>query len=152
MRMFSPVRVPVGLYRAAEYMREHGDARDVFQDSAFDRTYTVAALSERRAYVVHAMNPSRYNSALVAERADAIDALVGLRDSAAIAARARELGLRWFLLNPGDRVDWPEEITGRPAFDLVVRFGRSGPSHSDIMTNRLLGPSLIRSIAPSGTE
>jgi hypothetical protein len=118
MRMFSPVRVPVGLYRAAEYMREQGDARDVFQDSAFDRTYTVAALSERRAYVVHAMNPSRYNSALVAERADAIDALVGLRDSAAIAARARELGLRWFLLNPGDRVDWPEEITGRPAFEL----------------------------------
>ena len=118
MRMFSPVRVPIGLYRAAEYMRDHGDARDVFQDAEFDRTYTVAALAERRAYVVHAMNPSRYNSALVAERADAIDALVRLRDSAAITARARELGLRWFLLNPGDRVDWPEEITGRPAFEL----------------------------------
>ena len=118
MRMFSPVRVPIGLYRAAEYMRAHGNARDVFQDSQFDRTYAVAALSERRAYVVHAMNPSRYNSALVAERADAIDALVSLRDSAAIAAHARELGLRWFLLNPGDRVDWPDEITGRPAFEL----------------------------------
>jgi hypothetical protein len=118
MRMFSPVRVPIGLYRAAEYMRDHGDARDVFQDSEFDRTYTVAALSERRAYVVHAMNPSRYNSTLVAERADAIDALVRLQDSAAIAAHARELGLRWFLLNPGNQVDWPEEITGRPAFEL----------------------------------
>jgi hypothetical protein len=118
MRMFSPVRIPIGLYRAAEYMRDHGDARDVFQDAEFDRAYTVAALSERRAYVVHAMNPSRYNSALVAERADAIDALVRLRDSAAIAAHARELGLRWFLLNPGDQVDWPKEITGRPAFEL----------------------------------
>jgi len=118
MGMFSPVRIPIGLYRAAEYMRDHGDARDVFQDAEFDRAYTVAALSERRAYVVHAMNPSRYNSALVAERADAIDALVRLRDSAAIAAHARELGLRWFLLNPGDQVDWPKEITGRPAFEL----------------------------------
>jgi hypothetical protein len=64
------------------------------------------------------MNPSRYNSALVEERSDAIEALMRLRDSAAIAARARELGLRWFLLNPGNQVDWPEEITGRPAFEL----------------------------------
>jgi hypothetical protein len=118
MRMFSPVRVPIGLYRAAEYMRDHGDARDIFEDSESDRTYTVAALSERRAYVVQAMNPSRYNSALVEERSDAIEALMRLRDSAAIAARARELGLRWFLLNPGNQVDWPEEITGRPAFEL----------------------------------
>ncbi len=118
MRMFSPVRVPIGLYRAAEYMRDHGDARDVFEDSESDRTYTVAALSERRAYVVQAMNPSRYNSVLVEERSDAIEALMRLRDSAAVAARARELGLRWFLLNPGNQVDWPEEITGRPAFEL----------------------------------
>jgi hypothetical protein len=117
MGMFSPIRVPMGLYRAAEYMRDHGDTRDVFQDSQFDRTYTVAALSERRAYVVHAMNPSRHNSALVAERSDAIDALVSLRDSAAIAARARELGVRWFLLSPGSQVDWPDDITSRPAFE-----------------------------------
>jgi hypothetical protein len=27
MRNFSPVRVPIGLYRAAEYMRDHGGAR-----------------------------------------------------------------------------------------------------------------------------
>jgi len=118
MRVFSPVRISMGLYRAAEYMREHGDARDIFQDSQFDRAYIVAALSERRAYVVHAMNPTRYNSALVAERADAIDILVRLRDASAITAKVRELGFRWYLLSPGDRVDWPEEITGRPAFEL----------------------------------
>ena len=52
MRTFSPrLRVPIGLYRAAEYMRDHGAAQDVFQDSQLDRTYTVAALSERRAFV-----------------------------------------------------------------------------------------------------
>jgi hypothetical protein len=118
MRMLSPVRVPLGLHRAAEYMRNHSDARDVFQDSEFDRTSAVAALSERRAYVADALNPSRHNSALVAERLGAIDALVNLRDSAAIVAHARELGLRWYLLTPGSRVEWPEEITGRPAFEL----------------------------------
>jgi len=118
MRMFSPVRVPIGLYRAAEYMRDHGSARDVFQDSEFDRTYTVAALSERRAYAARTMTRIRYNSERVEERAEAIDKLMQLRDPAAVAATARELGLRWFLLDPGDKVEWPEAIANRPAFEL----------------------------------
>jgi hypothetical protein len=115
MRKFSPVRVPIGLVQAAEYMRDHGDTRDIFQDSQFDRTYTVAALSERRAYAARTMTRIRYNSERVEERAEAIDKLMDLRDPAAIA---RELGLNWFLLNPGDRVKWPEEIANRPAFEM----------------------------------
>jgi hypothetical protein len=118
MRKFSPVRVPIGLYRAAEYMRDHGGARDVFQDSQLDRTYTVAALSERRAYAARTMTRIRYNSERVEERAEAIDKLMQLRDPAAVAATARELGLQWFLLNPSDRVAWPEAIATRPAFEL----------------------------------
>ena len=46
MRMFSPVRVPNGLVAAAEYMRDHGDSQDIFQDSQFDRTCAVAALAD----------------------------------------------------------------------------------------------------------
>src|SRR5450759_3683449 len=110
MRNFSPVRVPIGLYRAAEYMRDHGGDRDVFQDSQFDRTYTVAALSERRSYAARTMTRISYNSERVEDRAEAIDKLMRLRDPAAVAATARELGLRWFLLNPSDRVEWPEAI------------------------------------------
>ena len=118
MRNFSPVRVPIGLYRAAQYMRDHGGAQDVFQDSQFDRTYTVAALSERRAYAARTMTRIRYNSERVEERADVIDKLVQLRAAADVAATARELGLRWFLLNPSDKVEWPEELANRPAFEL----------------------------------
>ncbi len=118
MRKFSPVRVPIGLVRAAEYMRDHGGTRDVFQDSEFDRTYTVAALSERRAYAARTMTRISQNSERVEERAETIDKLMQLRDPAALAATARELGLRWFLLNPSDRVDWPAEIATRPAFEL----------------------------------
>jgi hypothetical protein len=118
MRNFSPVRVPIGLVRAAEYMRDHGDARDVFQDSQFDRTYTVAALSERRAYAARTMTRMHYNSERVEARAESIDKLMELRDPVAVAATARELGLSWFLLNPGDQVKWPEEIANRPAFEL----------------------------------
>ena len=118
MRRFSPVRVPIGLYRSAEYMRDHGSAQDIFQDSEFDRTYTVAALSERRSYAARTMTRMPHNSERVEERAEAIDKLMQLRDPAALAATARELGLRWFLLNPSGRVEWPEAITTRPAFEL----------------------------------
>jgi hypothetical protein len=118
MRMFSSVQVPIGLYRAAEYMRDHGSVQDVFQDSQFDRTYTLAALSERRAYASHTMTRISYNSELVEEREEAVDKLMQLGDRAAIAAAARELGLRWFLLEPSSQVKWPEEMVNRPAFEL----------------------------------
>jgi hypothetical protein len=118
MRNFSPVRVPIGLVRAAEYMRDHGGAQDVFQDSQFDRTYTVAALSERRAYAARTMTRISYNSERVEERVEAIDKLMELRDPAAIAATTRKLGLAWLLLEPGNQVKWPEEMASRPAFEL----------------------------------
>jgi hypothetical protein len=118
MRNFSPVRVPIGLYRAAEYMRNHGDAQDVFQDSQFDRTYTVAALSERRSYASHTMTRISYNSDKVEEREEAIDKLMQLHNPAAIAATARKLGLGWFLLEPGTQVRWQEDVVNRPAFEL----------------------------------
>jgi hypothetical protein len=118
MRMFSPVEVPLGLYRAAQYIREHGSARDVIQDSMFDRVYAVAALSERRAYVSRTMTRMSYNNDKVEARVDAIDQWKELRDPAAILATAREMGIRWFLLQAGDRVAWPEEIAGHPAFEL----------------------------------
>jgi hypothetical protein len=54
----------------------------------------------------------------VAEREEAIDKLMELRDPAAVAATARELGLRWFLLEPGTQVNWPEAMVNRPDFEL----------------------------------
>jgi len=118
MRKFSPARVPIGLVRAAEYMRDHGGVRDIFQDSQFDRTYTVAALSERRSYASHTMTRISYNSDKVEEREEAIDKLMQLHNPAAIAATARKLGLGWFLLEPGTQVRWQEDVVNRPAFEL----------------------------------
>jgi hypothetical protein len=118
MRNFSSVRVPLGLVRAAEYMRDHGDAQDIFQDAQFDRTYTVAALSERRAYASRTMTITSYNNEKVEERAEAIEKLMDLHNAVAIATTARKLGLRWFLLEPGSQVRWTEEIANRPAFEL----------------------------------
>ena len=63
--MFSPVRVPIGLVRAAEYMRDHGDSQDVFQDSQFDRTCAVAALAERSTYAARTLTIMSYNGDLL---------------------------------------------------------------------------------------
>ena len=61
-----------------------------------------------------------YRSEIVEERAYAIDQFMGIRDANVIGERARELGIGWFLLEPGDRVDWPDEVADHPAY-------RSGP-------------------------
>lgn len=118
MRMFSPVRVPVGLVRAAEYMRDHGDAQDLFQDSQFDRTYVVAAVAERRTYAARTLTIIDYNADLLHQRIAFIERFMDLRDPTEIAAAARQIGLRWFLLNPGDQLAWPDEIAQRPVFEL----------------------------------
>jgi hypothetical protein len=118
MPMFSPVRVPLGLVRAAEYMREHGDRGDVFQDSQFDRTCAVAALAERSPYASRSLTIISYNEDLLRQRIAVVETLMDLRDAAAVAATVRLIGLRWFLLDPGDQIAWPSEIAQRPAFEL----------------------------------
>ena len=118
MRMFSPVRVPIGLVRAAEYMRDHGDSQDVFQDSQFDRTCAVAALAERSTYAARTLTIMSYNGDLLQRRIAFIERFMELRDAAAVAATAHQIGLRWFLLDPGDQIAWPDEIAQRPAFEL----------------------------------
>ena len=118
MRMFSPVRVPIGLVRAAEYMRDHGDRQDVFQDSQFDRTCAVAALAERSTYAARTLTIMSTNGDLLQRRIAAVESFMDLRDAAAVAATAQQLGLRWFLLDPGDQIAWPTEIAERPVFEL----------------------------------
>jgi hypothetical protein len=117
MPMFSGVPVPTALVQVADYIREHGDRRDVFQDSGFDRVYTVAALAERRTYVSHTLTRVAHNSELVEERSAAIERFMQLRDPEVISATARRLGFQWFLLDPDDRVDWPAAVVSRPAFE-----------------------------------
>jgi hypothetical protein len=59
-----------------------------------------------------------YRSEMVEQRAVAIDRFMGIRQPKLVVATARALGFRWFLLEPGDRVDWPAEIANNPAFQM----------------------------------
>ncbi|MES1175529.1 MAG: hypothetical protein ABUL62_14500 [Myxococcales bacterium] len=113
----SPVRLPRDLIRVAEYIRSHGDAEDVFQHSQFDRLYALAALSERRAFVSHTMTRMPFRGDVIDTRTAAIDHFMGLRNATAVRAMAHAFGFRWFVLERGDRVDWPEEIANFPVFE-----------------------------------
>jgi hypothetical protein len=116
MPRLCPVRVPVALVRVAEHMRAEGGPDDVFQDSQFDRTYTIAALSERRPFVAHTMTNMPFRGEIVATRTTAVDRLMGLPDPKLVVGTARAYGLRWFVLQRGNKVHWPPELADRPVF------------------------------------
>jgi hypothetical protein len=117
MPRISPVRLPVALVRVAEYIRAHGNPEDVFQDSQYDRNYAIAALSERRTFVSHTMTSIAFRADTVATRTAAVDHLMEIQKSPKlVAATARAFGLRWFVLQRGNRVRWPPEIASHPAF------------------------------------
>ena len=109
MPRISPVRLPASLVRAAEYLRTHGSPDDVFQDSQFDRAYAIAALSERRTFIAHTLTNMPYRGDLVAARTAAVDRLMGLEQGKLVSATARAYGLRWFVLQRGNRVKWPPD-------------------------------------------
>ncbi len=117
MPKISPVRVPTALIGVAEYLRTHGRREDVFQDSQFDRTYAIAALSERRSFVSHTMTRMPYRGETVATRTAAVDRLMSLRQQELVAGTARAYGVRWFILHRGNKVNWPPGLAERPVFE-----------------------------------
>ena len=113
MPQMSPVRVPTSVVEVAEYMRDHGDPGDVFQDSQFDRIYALAALSERRAFVSHTLVVIPFRAELVESRSAIVDRVMRMGRAKSIFAAARGFGFRWFVHQRGDRLDWPEEVTSK---------------------------------------
>lgn len=116
MPRISPVRVPAALVQVADYIRAHGASDDIFQDSQFDRLYAVAALSERRAWAAHTLTRMPFRGELIQARQDAVEHFMSLRQPQLIIGTAHALGFRWFLLQLGDRVDWPPAIADHPVF------------------------------------
>jgi hypothetical protein len=117
MPQMSPVRLPRTFLRVAEYIRAQGGGDDIVQDSQFDRIYALGALSERRTFVTHSMTRMPYRGEMVEARSDAIDYFLGIRRSKLLVATAGVFGFRWFLLAPGQAVDWPAEIALHPALE-----------------------------------
>jgi hypothetical protein len=114
----APVRLPIALVRAAEYIRSHGTRSDVIQHSQFDRVYAIAALSERRTFVSHTMTLMPFRGDMIEARTNAVDHFMEHRRASLVTATAHIFGFRWFLLERGDRINWPPEIADKPVFDM----------------------------------
>jgi hypothetical protein len=113
------LRIPPALFQAAEIMRTQGKPDDIFQDSSFDDNYVTAALSERRPYVEHMLVHVQHNDALINQRTAQVIDLMSTGEQAAVLAKAKALGIRWFLLRPGHQVGWPPTLASHPAFDIA---------------------------------
>jgi hypothetical protein len=112
-----PVRLPAALVSVTDYIRAHGGPEDVIQDSQFDRIYAFAALSERRSFVSHTMTRMPFRGEMIDARSSAIDHFLTLRTAKAVSATAHAFGFRWFVLERGERVDWPAEVLDHPVLE-----------------------------------
>jgi hypothetical protein len=117
MDKISPVRLPAALLRAAHFIREHSASQDVFQDSQFDRFYALAALSERRTFVAHTLTRMDFRAEEVAKRSEAVNHLMLVRQEMLARGIAHAFGIRWFVLRPGNKVNWPPALGAHPAFE-----------------------------------
>jgi hypothetical protein len=117
MPRLSPLRVSAAVVHAADYIRTRGAPDDVFQDSQFDAIYTVAALSERRAWLAHTLTRMPFRADIMRTRENALEHFMGLGRATLIRETAHALGFRWFLLHRGDPVAWPAEIADHPVFE-----------------------------------
>ena len=113
----SPVGVPDSILDVAAFLRTHGNERDVFQDSQFDRAYVISAMSERRSFVSHTMTRMPFRGEMVAARTSAVNRLMLLELGKLATATARAYGVRWFVLHRGNRVNWPKSMAQSPAFE-----------------------------------
>jgi hypothetical protein len=110
------VEVPTALVHVAEFLRTHTAPADLVQDSRYDRSFLVTALSERRPYVTVHFTAVANGTAEAQRRVKTVEQLMGLSDAAEIYRTASSLGLSWFILAPGDAVGWPMTILSHPAF------------------------------------
>ncbi len=107
--------VPRGLLDCCRFLREHAGADDRIQDSSNDPIFLVSALAERQAFAVRSRIPFTPRPRLLDHLAEH-DTLRRLDDARKIRDLARQAGLTWYLLRPGDRVAWPGSIRNDPAF------------------------------------
>ena len=121
---FGHQRLPAGQVAAAEFIRANSPRTDVVQDAQIATGMILSALSERQAFA-SGTNGAREPAGLP-ERMRALEKLAQNRDGSRVEAFMRENGIRWYVVNPGNRILWTDTIGRPPAFQCngyrVYRF------------------------------
>lgn len=113
---YSWVRVPAGLVHACLFLRESSENKDVFQDSEGDPTVICTGLSERCEFLVNPVARVR-KPPQFSERKAKIEKLEAFASKKEITDFAVSCGIRWYILRPEDKVQWPKDVLDHPAFE-----------------------------------
>jgi hypothetical protein len=111
---------PCGLVRCARWIARNSSRSDVVQDGRYDEVFLVGGLSERRAYLgrpaVFQLDKSARVRHEVEARKQQLERMKALTSREQLGDFARQTGIRWYILHPGDAVGWPADVLGNPAF------------------------------------
>lgn len=110
------IAVPTGLVRSCEFIRAHGNPKDIVQDSQNDKKAILTALSERQSYVIDYMNSQLNGSPGQKERLREILSVKKMTDPNAVVNFFFQRNIKWFVLHPKEYVPWPKEIATRRVF------------------------------------
>lgn len=116
--------LPACQVEVARYIEAHSQSTDVVQDSLNDPAYRLTALSQRKPYALDSGGfrlPDGIRGRL--EELARIKAIDSEQD---LSAAMHVAGIRWYVVNPGDRVAWISIAQSRRVFEcgdyLVFKF------------------------------
>jgi hypothetical protein len=110
------MEVPTAYLDVARFLRTAAAPGDIAQDSHGDPYVVLAAMSERRPFVVSYWMPIAYGREEAAARRSVVSWLKAVEDPAILGAAARDARIRWLVLSSGDHVAWPRAVLDHPAF------------------------------------
>jgi hypothetical protein len=111
---FGHQRLPAGQVAVADFIRANSPRTDVVQDARIATGMILSALCERQAFA-SGTNGGREPAGLP-ERMSALEELAKVRDSGRVEAFMKGNGIRWYVINPGDPVQWADTLGRPPAF------------------------------------
>jgi hypothetical protein len=103
------------LVRAALYIRQHSQSGDVIQDSENDPHMLVGALAERQEFADDWVFGKRSKG--LEHRLSDLGWFKATANEADLVAYATKNKIRWYLLRPESKVDWPERFQAKSLFD-----------------------------------
>jgi hypothetical protein len=108
---FGHQRLPAGQVAAAGFIRANSAPRDLVQDARSATGIILSALCERPAFAISTQGVREPASLL--PRLKTLEELNSLHYERQVEAFMKENGIRWYVINPGDRVQWVDTL-GRP--------------------------------------
>ncbi|MBB1598194.1 hypothetical protein [Achromobacter sp. UMC46] len=99
----------------ARYIKVHSQPGDIVQDSLNDPGYRLTALSERKPYAIDSGGVRL--PAGIKERLEELAALKRLESADELVAAMRRRGIRWYVVNPGDSINWVDAAQVQKVLD-----------------------------------